>query len=190
MSLNKPHFPEIIVFAGPNGSGKSTISQLCKIIEPYINADEIKKTIQCSDLEAAQKATSLREAALVRGSDFTFETVLSTERNLELLTRGKAQGYFIRCIYVLTENPEINVARVKSRQNAGGHGVPEAKIRSRYDRALALIPRLVPICDILHIYDNSILPWRIFKKRKTEYFFWENDYWSKTKIEQLTGIAL
>lgn len=35
--------PEIIVFAGPNGSGKSTITEFAKIIEPYINADDIKK---------------------------------------------------------------------------------------------------------------------------------------------------
>lgn len=35
--------PEIIVFAGPNGSGKSTITKMANIIEPYINADDIKK---------------------------------------------------------------------------------------------------------------------------------------------------
>ncbi len=48
--------PEIIVFAGPNGSGKSTITKMAKVIEPYINADDIKKTNYCSDLEAAQMA--------------------------------------------------------------------------------------------------------------------------------------
>ena len=34
---------EIIVFAGPNGSGKTTVTKLAKVIEPYINADDIKK---------------------------------------------------------------------------------------------------------------------------------------------------
>lgn len=52
--------PEIIVFAGPNGSGKSTITKLAAIIEPYINADEIKKSSLCTDLEAAQLADKLR----------------------------------------------------------------------------------------------------------------------------------
>ena len=33
--------PEIIVFAGPNGSRKTTVTKLTKVIEPYINADEI-----------------------------------------------------------------------------------------------------------------------------------------------------
>nr|WP_243165092.1 hypothetical protein [Christensenella tenuis] len=37
--------PEVIVFAGPNGSGKSTISELAKIIEPFINADETNVSV-------------------------------------------------------------------------------------------------------------------------------------------------
>ena len=87
--------PEIIVFAGPNGSGKSTITKLAKVIDPYINADDIKRTIHCSDMEAALKAEELRETALSKQSDFTFETVLSTERNINLLKRAREQGYFI-----------------------------------------------------------------------------------------------
>ena len=53
MLSNDNKLPEIIVFAGPNGSGKSTITSLAKVIEPYINADDIKRTIHCSDMEAA-----------------------------------------------------------------------------------------------------------------------------------------
>lgn len=51
--------PEIIVFAGPNGSGKSTFTQLLKPPMDYINADEIKKYLKCSDLEAAQLAENI-----------------------------------------------------------------------------------------------------------------------------------
>ena len=47
--------PEIIVFAGPNGSGKSVITRLARIIEPYINADDIKRVSYCTDMEAAQR---------------------------------------------------------------------------------------------------------------------------------------
>lgn len=182
--------PEIIVFAGPNGSGKSTITQYAKVIQPYINADEIKRANNCSDLEAAQIAESMREKCVKENKSFTFETVLSTERNLNLLKRAKQKGFFVRCIYILTVNSDINVSRVKSREKAGGHGVPEDKVRFRYKKALALIPELLPVCDILHIYDNSKIPFRIFKKRKTQYFFWENEDWSKDKIEQLTGVEL
>lgn len=37
---------------------------------------------------------------------------LPEDRNLKLLKKAKAEGYFIRCIYVLTCDSNINVARV------------------------------------------------------------------------------
>lgn len=180
--------PAILVFAGPNGSGKSTITKYVEIIPPYINADDVKMSTQCSDLEAAVKAESLREAALSNNENFTFETVLSTERNLNLLKKAKAQGYFIKCIYVITADPKINVVRVKSRYAAGGHDVPEEKILSRYSKALDLIPELIEVCDIFHLYDNSLKAFRIFKKRKTEFFYEENQFWNLAQIKKLTGI--
>ena len=66
MLQNHEKLPEIIVFAGSNGSGKSTIIKMAKVIESYINADDIKKTNYCSDLEAAQLAERLREQASIR----------------------------------------------------------------------------------------------------------------------------
>ena len=120
--------PEIIIFAGPNGSGKSTFTQLLKPPIDYINADEIKKYLKCSDLEAAQLAEKQREEHMEQMREFCFETVLSTERNLKLLERAKEKGYFIRCYYILTADPMINVWRVKARVESGGHDVPEEKI--------------------------------------------------------------
>lgn len=185
---NRSRKPEVIVFAGPNGSGKSTIFSMAYVndISRYINADNIKSSTGCTDLEAAQKAEKMREQALAERSDFIFETVLSTDRNLKLLKQAKENGYFIRCVYVLTKDPAINVIRVKSREDNGGHSVPRDKIISRYYKALALIPQLVGVCDIMHIYDNSDTPFRIFKKRKMAYFYWSNEFWSEAEIHQLT----
>ena len=189
MCPGKVRLPEIMVFAGPNGSGKSTITGMAKTVGVYINADDIKRAYLCTDLEAAQRAEFLREDMLARRLDFTFETVLSTERNLHLLRRAKDHGYFVRGIYILTANPDINVARVRAREALGGHGVPEDKIRMRYEKALLLIPDFVAICDIVHLYDNTIEPFRIFKKRKEVCFCWENRYWDSSKIVQLTGVS-
>ena len=180
--------PEVMVFAGPNGSGKTTITKMAKTVGEYVNADDIKRATLCTDLKAAEKAEELREKMLSEKKDFTFETVLSTDRNLLLLRRAKQQGYFVRGIYVLTSDVEINIARVEAREALGGHGVPEEKIRQRYERALKLIPQLVEVCDVFHLYDNTKMPFRIFKKRKERYYRWSNKYWSDTDIEMLTGV--
>ena len=182
--------PEVVVFAGPNGSGKSTFTELLKPPIDYINADEIKKNLKCSDLEAAQLAEKQREEHLEQMSEFCFETVLSTERNIKLLQKARQRGYFIRCYYILTTDPMINVLRVKSRVEAGGHDVPEDKIVARYDRALKLIRELVILCDVCHIYDNSgSKPFRIFKKRKEQVYFDESADWYFEDIRALTGIC-
>ena len=188
MSKTKTRCPEIIVIAGPNGSGKSTITSEIDIIGNYINADDIKKEYGCTSQEASDKAGAIRESLLKKGEDFTFETVLSTPWNLNLLKRAKEKGYFIKCIYVLTSDYTINIARVSMRESMAGHGVPEDKIKSRYKKALKLIPELIEVCDIVHIYDNSDKPFRIFKKRKNVYYRWQNEFWDYSKIETLTGI--
>ena len=84
--------PEVVVFAGPNGSGKSTFTELLKPPIDYINADEIKKNLKCSDLEAAQLAERQREKHVEQMSEFCFETVLFTERNIKLLEREKQKA--------------------------------------------------------------------------------------------------
>lgn len=183
--------PEVVVFAGPNGSGKSTITELLR--PPgmvYINADDMERVLGCDTPEAAKRAEQRREALLEAGEDFCFETVLSKQRNLNLLRRAKKKGYFVRCYYVLTADPQINIARVMTRVSAGGHDVPVEKIVSRYQEALELVRELVPVCDVCHIYDNSLqAPYRIFKKRKEQYFYCvEPGLWLKADITALTGI--
>ena len=159
--------PVVLAFAGPNGSGKTTVTRKLPAVGTYINADDIKKEYGLTDLEAAQQAESLRNALLDKNADFSFETVLSTERNLLLLEKAKERSYEVQCVYVLTCDENINVARVRSRYSAGGHDVPEDKIRARYNRALALLPRLIEVCDKILVYDNSDTPLLIFKKDNT-----------------------
>lgn len=183
--------PEVVVFAGPNGSGKSTITSLLRPVGmPYINADDIQRVLDCDNMKAAKLAEAQRESCLEQKKSFCFETVLSTDRNLKLLQRARENGFFIRCYYVLTVDPNINVARVQSRVASGGHDVPPDKIVDRYDRALGLVRELVPVCDVCHIYDNSTLsPYRIFKKRKEQCWYCTQKYlWHKEDIVALTGV--
>ena len=147
--------PIVLVFAGPNGSGKSTVTKGFDIVGEYINADEIKKEKNCSDLEAAQFATALREDAVYNMRSFTFETVLSSSRNVELLKKAKNFGYQVEIVYVLTADPQINVLRVAQRVKNGGHDVPKDKIISRYYKSLNNLSKIIQIADVMWVVDNS-----------------------------------
>ena len=177
--------PVVLVFAGPNGSGKSTITKQIPLYGVYVNADDLKKEYALTDIDAAEKAEALRNKLVEKKADFTFETVLSTERNLILLRKAKENGYEIQCIYVLTCNADINVARVKVRVLEGGHDVPEDKIRSRHVRALEILPQLVDLCDRMLIYDNSIVPSLIFKKDEDGNNFFPTEIWPPAKLNDL-----
>ena len=177
--------PRILVFAGPNGSGKSTIADCYDLEGLYINADDIKKKRQCTYIEAALEAERLREDCLQRKRSFTFETVLSTRRNIELLIRAKQYGYHIKSIFVLTSDPEINVFRVKSRVHDSGHDVPIDKIRSRYWKSLQSIRELVALSDDCCIYDNTKTPQIVYFKRDNEHVIYGNQYWTQKEIERL-----
>jgi predicted ABC-type ATPase len=179
--------PVVLVFAGPNGSGKTTVTRRLPIFGTYVNADDLKAEHGLTDLEAAQQATALRDALVTAKADFSFETVMSTERNLLLLEKAKTLGYEVQCIYVLTCDENINVARVKARRASGGHDVPEDKIRARYHRALALIPRLMGVCDKMLIFDNSVTPTQIVHKDKTGTGVFPNELWPDDALKKLLG---
>ena len=199
-SFGKKHVLKDVSFAaesgsalgliGRNGSGKTTVTRLSDIsvIGYYVNADDLKKQHNLSDLEAAQMADTIRNSLVDQRADFTFETVLSTERNLLLLQRSKECGYEVRCIYVFTRNPDINIARVKMRVLAGGHDVPEDKIRTRYYRALELLPRLIELCDKIDIYDNSVSPVRVISKRGKTLKFFPTSFWDEKGLKKLVGL--
>ena len=177
--------PSILVIAGPNGSGKSTVTKGLPVIGLYVNADEIKKASKCSDLEAAQEAEMIRRALVEARQDFTFETVLSTDRNLLLLEEAKkaGAGYQICAVFVLTKDSAINVRRVRNRVKMGGHDVPEDKIISRYEKSLQNLSKLVRIADLTRIVDNSTdVPSVICEVSDGKARIWESEVWSTAEI--------
>ena len=178
--------PIVLVFAGPNGSGKSTVTKGFDIIGEYINADEIKKQKNCSDLEAAQFATALREDAVKNKRNFTFETVMSSPRNVDLLKKAKTVGYRIEVVFVLTADPQINVSRVARRVKNGGHDVPKDKIISRYHKSLDNISEVLKIANIVWVVDNSTEKAElIIYSKDSEVSINETPLWNKDKIENL-----
>lgn len=189
MSFSELHggaSPRILVFAGPNGSGKSTVTKGIPAVGLYVNADQIQHNKGCSALKAAEEAELIRNTLLGAKADFTFETVLSTDRNLELLRRAKDAGYQIFAVFVLTKDPEINIKRVKSRVQGGGHDVPTDKIVSRYKKSLQNLKQLIRIADYTKIVDNSgDRPSLICEISGTNATVNPSQYWSKSEILDL-----
>jgi predicted ABC-type ATPase len=86
---------------------------------------------------------------------FSFETVMSSPDKVELMRRARTISYRTYLYYVATEDPLINVSRVRFRVQAGGHDVPEAKIISRYHRSLDLLFEAIRNSSRAYVFDNS-----------------------------------
>lgn len=174
--------PMVLVLAGPNGSGKSTITSFFDIVGDYTNADDIVSATKMDNLEAAKLVDKQRYESIEKKEDFTFETVLSSEYKLNILRKAKEEGYFIKCVFVLTVDPKINITRIESRVALGGHDVEKSKVVERYYKSINNIKKLIELCDILHVYDNTEVPQRIIRKHKEEFSIYPNAYWSEEDI--------
>ncbi|WP_431236168.1 zeta toxin family protein (plasmid) [Mycolicibacterium psychrotolerans] len=148
---------------GSNGAGKSTFIELT--LAPllprsvYVNADEIAKQRWPDDpaghaYEAARVAAQTRGRLVELGESFIAETVFSHPSKLELLDTAQSRGYTV-VVHAVLIPEELAVARVRHRVAAGGHSVPEAKIRERYHRLWALVAAAAVRADSATFYDNS-----------------------------------
>ena len=178
--------PELQVFAGPNGSGKSTITPAFPIVGEYVNADDIQRQGGVTNLEAAELAMQLKRYYIENRRSFTFETVMSSAYNLDVLRLARERGFGITVVYVITRSAEINVERVRSRVRAGGHDVPEDKIRARYARSLANIAPVFALADNFVLIDNSgEKPVLLADKTPEQLRLFPTAYWSVKRIGDL-----
>ncbi len=154
--------PVLHLLAGPNGAGKSTYARDVVIRVtglPFINADVIAAErwpdAQAENAyEAAQLAEVDRRARMAAGESFITETVFSHPSKVGLLADAAALGYVVH-LHVILVPVELSVQRVADRVGRGGHAVPEAKIRARYDRLWELVATGIRIADVTEVVDNS-----------------------------------
>jgi len=105
--------------------------------------------------EASLLVDFIRSELLNQGKKFTFETVMSHASKVEFLKKAKTKNYKNYLYFVCTDNPEINVKRVRQRVDIGGHPVPKEKIVNRYYRSLDLLKSAVSETYRTFIFDNS-----------------------------------
>jgi len=111
--------------------------------------------VAVNSYHASVLADFIRHRLMEAGRSFTFETVMSSRDKVEFLRKAKAAGYRTYLYFIATEDPQINVSRVKFRARNGGHAVPEDKIRERYGKSLALLNDALKHTDRAYLFDNS-----------------------------------
>jgi predicted ABC-type ATPase len=148
---------------GPNGAGKSTFVALT--LAPllprsvFVNADEIAKQRWPDDplshaYDAARVASETRSRLIELGRSFIAETVFSHPSKLDLVHAARAADYTV-VVHVLLIPENLAVERVEHWVRAGGHDVPEDKIRQRHRRLWALVATAAAASDTATVYDNS-----------------------------------
>jgi len=158
--------PCIYVLAGTNGAGKSSIAgaMFQQAGVEYFDPDGAARLILDRNPGASQAEANsaaweqgrrLLERAIAERLTFAFETTLGGKTMTALLERGVAAGIQVRVWYVGLDTPELHLARVRARVAKGGHDVPEAQVRARYDSSRLNLIRLLPRLTELRVYDNS-----------------------------------
>lgn len=156
---------KLYIIAGCNGAGKTTASytMLPELLHchEFVNADEIARGLSPFNpdsmaIEAGRLMLRRINDLLEEGSDFAFETTLSTKTYQKFVERAQQQGYFVSLLYFWLPSPEQAIERVAKRVSLGGHNIPVNTICRRYESSMRNLTKLyMPICDYWVIYDNS-----------------------------------
>ena len=156
----------ISVLAGTNGAGKSSVGGewLRAAGTGYFNPDEATQRILAENpgisLNEANSVAwnlgkELLERAIAGRLNFAFETTLGGNTIPDLLDAAASAGMPVHVWFVGLSSPELHIQRVRARVAAGGHDIPEGKIRERYNRSRENLIRLLPKLAELRLFDNS-----------------------------------
>ena len=156
----------IFVLAGVNGAGKSSVggAALLQRNVEYFNPDLAARALleanpgmppDTANGHAWEYGRKGLERALAEGLNFAFETTLGASTIPDMLLAGAQGGAQVHIWYAGLSSPELHMQRVRARVAAGGHDIPEQKIRQRYVGSRANLIRLLRFAASVRVYDNS-----------------------------------
>jgi predicted ABC-type ATPase len=135
--------PRCIIIAGPNGAGKTTFAREflpreARIVR-FVNADLIAAGLSPLKPElAAMSAGRLLLSELDRLAasrvDFALESTLSGLTHAARVREWKHAGYRIEIVFLRLASVRLALRRIADRVRQGGHAVPEADVRRRFQR--------------------------------------------------------
>ena len=159
--MNDGSRPTLHVVAGPNGSGKSTLTAGRAVGEgKIIDPDAIARGIRPDQPEAAavaagREAIRQQNGAIAARESFTVETTLSGARTMTLMDQARDAGFRVELHYVSPGDRRVNIGRVASRVEQGGHHVPTEDVLRRFERSTENLPRAIAKADSATLYDSS-----------------------------------
>jgi len=137
--------PMAIVLGGVNGAGKSTSARALLAeqlaITTFVNADEIARGLNAFAPETVAFTAGrlmlqrLKELAAER-ANFAFETTLAGRTSFSFLNGLKEIGFVVDLYYSWLTSAELAIERVQDRVASGGHNIPAATVRQRYERSM------------------------------------------------------
>ena len=111
--------------------------------------------VEVNSYMASVAVDFLSQKLLTQKTSFTLETVMSHPSKVALLARAQMAGYRTYLYFIATDDPAINISRVRNRVKLGGHAVPEDRIVQRYHRSLGLLTEAIRHTHRAYIFDNS-----------------------------------
>ena len=161
-----------IVIAGVNGAGKTTLYETnsgSSCVE-RVNLDEMVREIgswknERDVIQAGMKAVRKIQELIRAGKSINQETTLCGKTILKNLRIARDKGYYIELFYVGIASAEIAKERIQSRVRAGGHGIPDEDVERRYRESLDNLRIVLPVCDRVQIFDNTVAFRRIAEYR-------------------------
>lgn len=157
--------PRVIIIAGPNGAGKTTFAREflpqeagCPI---FVNADLIAAGLapfepERAAIQAARLTLEAISRHVARRESFAFETTLSGRAYARQIPQWRALGYRVEIFFLSLPSADMAVQRVAERVRQGGHNIPEATIRRRFEAGQRLLAQMYqPLVDQWVVYDNA-----------------------------------